>query len=346
MSEEDTNFKAKSDINLWFQSYGGVPPEATMTPTCASTAPTPSLAISKASSRRPRNIEARNPLFHVALLERNITSKADIDPGRSDITRSILSDQETQLDDEEERKWAVDFAKCERSNEPVFQRTIMMDIINRHGLADSLDWICESEWTCNRMPRKMKPGAVEVVMPKPNLAVAFKTSYLIKDYQMIDLGHLRSPMCPESFKLDKEDQAFHFFSIEAKDTKAASASEIAINRNLNTASQALHNIYLFMAQAGQQDLFYEKVRFYSVVITSAGFHLRVHRATKLSKGRILPDYPLGFHFDEICSMTGPYMKGKVVRIVENILVKYGIEILMPILKVAVETVLEKLEKES
>lgn len=39
--------------------------------------------------------------------------------------------------------------------------SIMMVIINRHGLADSLDWIFESEWRCNRMPRKMKPGAVE-----------------------------------------------------------------------------------------------------------------------------------------------------------------------------------------
>ena len=317
-----------------------------MSPVYASTAYTPSDALSKATSgRRPRNIDSRNPAFHVALLERNVMPKAHTDPARSDIIKCILPDKETQLDDEEERKWAVDFAKCERSNEPVFQRTIMMDIINRHGLAESLDWICESEWTCNRMPRRMKPGAVEAAMPKPDLAVAFKTSSLINEFQMIDLGDFRSHMCPENFKLDKEDRAFHFFSIEAKDTKAASATEVAINQNFNTASQALHNIYLFMAKAGKQDIFYEKVRFYSVVATSIGFRLRVHRATKLSKGRILPNYPLGFHFDEICSMTGRYTKGKVVRIVENILVEYGIKILKRILEDTVEIVLAKLERE-
>jgi len=338
--------EAKADIKLWFQSYGGAPPEETMTPTYASTAQTPSEALSKATSgRRPRNIDSRSPFFHVALVERNIHPTARPDPKRSDIIRSILPDQEPQLDDEEERKWAVDFAKCERSNEPVFQRTIMMDIINRHGLADSLDWICESEWTCNRMPRKMKPGAVEVVMPKPDLAVAFKTSSLINDFQMIDLGDFRSHMCPENFKLDKEDRAFHFFSIEAKDKKAASANEIANNQNFNTASQALHNIYRFMAKSGKLDIFYEKVRFYSVVATSAGFQLRVHRATELSKGLILPDYPLGFHFDEICSMTGRYTKGKVVHIVGNILVEYGIKILKPILEDTVDIVLANLDKE-
>ena len=337
MAKEGTGFETSSNIKLWFQSYGGAPPEETTTP---------SDALSKATSgRRPRNIDARNPSFHVALLERNITPNAHADPARSDIIRNILPNQQTQLDDEEERKWAVDFAKCERSNEPVFQRTIMMDIINRHGLADSLDWICESEWTCNRMPRKMKPGAVEVVMPKPDLAVAFKTSSLINDFQMIDLGDFRSHMCPENFKLDKEDRAFHFFSIEAKDAKAPWASEVAINQNSNRASQALHNIYLFMTKAGKEDEFYETVRFYSVVATSAGFQLRVHRATKLSKGRILPDYPLGFHFDEICSMTGRYTKGKVVRIIENILVEYGIKILKLILADTVEIVLAKLEKE-
>ena len=348
MAKEGTGFEARPDIKLWFQSYGCAPPEDTMTPTYASSAPTPSNALSKETSgRRQRNIDSRSPAFLVALLERNIDPEAHTDPGRSDIIKSILPDQETQLDDEEERRWAVDFAKCERSNEPVFQRTIMMDIINRHGLADSLDWICESEWTCIRMPRIMKPGAAEIVMPKPDLAVAFKTSSFINNLQMILLGELRSHMCPENFKLDKKDRAFHFFSIEAKDTKAASAWEVAINQNFNTASQALHNIYQFLAKAGKEEIFYEKIRFYSVVATSAGFQLRVHRATKLSEDedRILPDYPLRFEFDEICSMTGRYTKGKVVRIVENILVEYGIKILKPILKDAVEIVVAKLRSE-
>ena len=270
MATEGIGLEAKPDVELWFQSYGGAPPEGTVTPTQPSTNHTPSEAPSQVTSGCMRRIDARSPLFHVALLERNIHPKTHTDPRRSNIIKSILPEQEVQLDDDEERKWAVDIAKCERSNEPILRRTIMMDIINLHGLADSLDWICESKWICSRMPRKIKPGAVEAVMPKPDLAVAFKTSSLINDFQMIDLGDFRSCMCPENFKLDREDRAFHFFSIEAKDTKAGSSNEIAINQNFNTASQALHNIYRFMAKAGKLDIFYEKIRFYSIVVNDAG----------------------------------------------------------------------------
>lgn len=273
-------------------------------------------------------------------MERNVSSEVNSDPERLDFINIVLLNQAAQLDKEEERKWAVDFAKCERSDIIVFQRTIMMDLFNRHDLPDSLDYTCACEWTCNRMPRKMRPGAVEVVMPKPALAIAFKTSSFINVFQIRDLEDFRSNMCPENINLGKEHRAFHFFSIEAEDS-----IEVATNQNFNTASQALHNIYRFMAKAGQLDMFYEKVRFFSVVATTAEFRLRVHRATKLSKGRILPDYPLGFHFDEIHITTGWYSKGEVSQIVHNILVNHGIEILKPVLQESADNVLTKLENE-
>lgn len=77
MAKEGTGFEAESDIKLWFQSNGGAASEETMTPTYASTAHTPSDALSKATSgRKPINIDSQSRLFHVALLERNIIPKA------------------------------------------------------------------------------------------------------------------------------------------------------------------------------------------------------------------------------------------------------------------------------
>lgn len=199
------------------------------------------------------------------------------------------------------------------------------------------------------MPRRDPPGTPKTVMPTPDLAVAFKTSSFVNKYQMLYLGLLRQHMCPEAFKIDKEDRAFHFFSIEAKDAKAVSAENNAANQNLNTASQALYNIYLFMQKAEDLDSFYEDVRFFSVVATSSCLNLRVHRSIQLpegeDEGRLFPDYPLAFEFEEIFSREGHYAKKEAVWMVENILIEYGVKVLKPILQRVVKTVLRKLKDE-
>lgn len=60
---------------------------------------------------------------------------------------------------------------------------------------------------------KNETGCGRSVMPKPDLAVAFKTSSLINHFQMIELGDFRSHMCPEKFKMDKDEISLEFRDI-------------------------------------------------------------------------------------------------------------------------------------
>jgi hypothetical protein len=205
--------------------------------------------------------------------------------------------------EEEEKYWKADLEKCEGADEAIFQRTIMIDIIDRHKLNHKLDWVCESPWTCTRMPQKISgaPSQYQTAPPKPDLAVAFKTKHVIDKTELIDLGFLKGHMCAELAKDANDGRAFHFFSIEVKGAQGDLANRVAYCQNFNTASQGLHNMYVFMKKADKEDDFFGKVRFFSVIATTACFKVRVHRVVKRisERGRIRPDYPLDFKFDEL-----------------------------------------------
>ncbi len=254
--------------------------------------------------------------------------------------------------EEEEKYWKADLDKCEGADEAIFQRTIMMDIIDRHKLAYELDWVCESAWTCRRMPQKVSglPNQCQTTPPKPDLAVAFKTKCVMGDKtELIDLGSLKGHMCAELAKDANDGRAFHFFSMEVKGAQGDLANRAAYCQNFNTATQALHNMYLFMEKAGMEDAFFATVRFFSVIATTACFKVRVHRAVKRisERGRIHPDYPLDFKFDELFETgKGNYTRGLVSGIVKNIFSQYGVKILLPLLKSAVEAVLQLLHTKS
>ena len=148
-------------------------------------------------------------------------------------------------------------------------------------------------------------------------------------------------------RASKYTRAFHFFSMEVKGWQADLGNQVAFYQNLNTASQALHNLYVFMKEAGDEKNFFEKVRFYSAVATTAGFAVRVHRAFELgmNKGRIHPDYPLAFAYDEIFNTHGgDYKKDEVLNVVKNIFFEYGVNTLLPILEKAVNSVLAKVKE--
>jgi hypothetical protein len=76
----------------------------------------------------------------------------------------------------EEAKWQTDLQKCQDSK-ALFQRTIMMGLIDRHGLDPKLHYTCEVQWTSGRMPARHPQ--VRISQPRPDLAVAFKSSALI-----------------------------------------------------------------------------------------------------------------------------------------------------------------------
>jgi hypothetical protein len=315
----------------WFRSYGyGLSDEDMATGT----------GINTDASQYTREL--------LSLHARNIRDKAVVDQeDKKWIEEVILSVSNETGHLEEERNWEADMSKCLMDDEAIFQRTIMIDLISRHQLANTLDWTCESQWCCPSMPQKGELGN-RVSKPKPDLAVAFQAEAVLPFFQLSDLGDYRGIMCPELYREKKCDRAFHFLSIEAKGARADLSNSKAIRQNFNTATQALHNMYFFMKMAGEEHLkiFYEKVRFYSVVATNATFYVRVHRAIKLDKGRIKPDYPLGFVFDDVLHHQGSdYKKAKTTGIIKNILVEYGLKVLLPLLQKTMEDVWVKLQAE-
>lgn len=314
----------------WFRSYGYASSEEDMALTTVMTSEAPSQ-----KKERTRTFDLGSKKFLAGLRARNVELKEVTDRSRKWIENVILPEMDEGFDKEDEYHWEVDMSKCKLSDEAIFQRTIMMDLISRYQHADTLDYTCESQWDCFRMPQRGGELAKRMPMPKPDLAVAFKASAILSTFQQADLGDYINIMCPEVFKEDKCDRAFHFLSIEAKGASGEIANWKAHRQNFNTATQALHNIYFFMKMAGEKELevFYKTVRFYSVVATSTTFYVRVHRAVEVEEGRIEDDYPLGFLYEVVYNHKGEgYTKAVATQIIKNILVKYGVTVLQPLLQ--------------
>ena len=316
----------------------------------------PSIVTSRVTSKNqeksktPRCFELKNAKAVTVLAGRNVHFDRVRDKDREWIEDAILPRSDDSCSTKEEHNWENDLAKCQISDEAITQRTIMMDLINRHQLADTLDYTCESQWTCpSSMPERDSELASRMPRPKPDLAVAFKAESLLPFYLQMDLERFRSIMCPESSQEVKRDRAFHFLSIEVKGASGALANWIAHRQNFNTATQALNNIYVFMNMAGDEALktFYDRVRFYSVVATGWSFHVRAHRAIELKEGRIEKNYPLGFEYDVVYNhqSEGGYTKATATTIVRNILIEYGIKTLKPLLTLNMKKVLDKLQSE-
>lgn len=288
-------------------------------------------------------LRARDRGFDDALLERNIMTDASSDPRISDFIKKIepSSSRRNAPPQKAEKNWRADLLKCEQSNEAIFQRTVMMELINRHELGSVLDFVCEEPWTAAQIPTRNP--VIQICQPKPDLAVAFTMTTLMPDETTLSyplLGGLRGHMCPEGDKKSQKVRAFHFFSVEVKGKGATKENTEAENQNLNTASQALHNIYLFMKEADEVKLFMDRVRIFSAVATFHGFEVRIHRPIEPPKNRLIrSDYKLAFAFDRIINLGPFYTRADVTKIVGNIM-SYGLKELHPILKNAVQKVYE------
>lgn len=293
-----------------------------------------------------------NKRFSSALLEHNINIKSEHDAYEHEATK-ILSKKlpkdvgfavnETLAT--LQTRWQKDMSKCMSSNEALFQRTIMMEILERHELDEKLDYICETSW---RTERRI-PGrdiSRKLSQPKPDLAVGFSTTSLLPEGATLAsisrLGSLQSHVCAEGTGEGEVDRAFHFFSMEVKGKHGQLGNSEARLQNLNTAAQGLYNLYVVMKEAGMESEFYNKVRFFSVVATTSGFEVRVHRAVKLmSDDYIRPDCGIRFAFDEIHQTGSGYEKKTATTIVFNILLHYGVKTLHPLLQKAMKLVLKK-----
>ena len=322
------------------------------------------VASSKASTKNskypklPKDyvVDSGNRRFTATLLDHNIVNLPSEDPeieyyrqlvsgGRSD-TNPILTPLESAIQRRDDALWQTDMSKCARSNEANFQRTIMMTILNRQELDEQLDFTCEAEWISERFPcLDCFNFKCKLTKPKPDLAVAFRSESLLPtNGNMADFARLKTwqgSIFPEGMQEFQNERAFYFFSIEAKGKRGMLDNQKAQFQNLNTASQALYNIYRCMKRVNDLETFFKEVRVFSIVATVEGLLLRVHRPHKLVDGQANhPEYPIGFRFDNLGHLKGDYSRAQASTMVYNILYKYGVEKLHPILKKTIEKLLE------
>lgn len=121
---------------------------------------------------------------------------------------------------------------------------------------------------------------------------------------------------------------FPFLFIEPQSKE--NSYEVALMTNLHSASQALLNIYIWMLQAGDQEVFFHQVRIFSIVLNAREIRVRVHRA-------IANNNSLSYHFDDIVVMND-YSKEEAYLLLKNILTEYGEKELHEILRNTFEKV--------
>ncbi|KAI1355994.1 hypothetical protein F5Y01DRAFT_310179 [Xylaria sp. FL0043] len=229
------------------------------------------------------------------------------------------------------REFIKDLEHCkDPANEAMFQRTVLMSILNRHQISDKFDFNCEGQWSL-RSKYYPPPSTEEnsIAEPKPDLAVFFRLDSLVgrgphfKSMPFPD--HLKLCMGPDGYM----NGCFLFLLIEAK--RGFHDLTPALMANMHSASQALFNIYVFMANARHRTRFFYDVRVFSIAINAEKFALQVHRANT-APGRNSDE--LVFCYDDICS---GYMhkRDDIFNLIQNILVGYAEITLFDVLKQSV-----------
>ena len=323
-------------------------------------------------------IGPENPKFLAGLRYRNVLSdpSTHLDPREEEIQSISLEGylQETQEQEtSHEELWKSDKAKCTPdSSEALYQRTLMINLIARHLLIyqfDSskeqiFDFSVEEPWGCLPMPSRLlweiskgkKSEAKFLTQPKPDLAVCFKREAVISDRMWKTLPEpTRRLACFENSS-SSASRVFHFLAVEAKKAMLDLGSPQALHQCLNNASQALHNMFEFFRDAGpeHEQVFYNKVRFFSVVANKTGIIVRIHRAIRKPDDAspwelVMPDRPnyrMEFEFREfqrICD-ADEFSRKMVLEVVKKIL-KYATDDLFKMINAAASKLIQNLEKD-
>lgn len=261
--------------------------------------------------------------------------------------------------------WRFDKVKCTaNSSEALFQSTLMISLIARHtsvyqqgtGKTPVLDFSVEEPWQCPPMPTKAVWRAQRdrvkqafdgnfLTQPKPDLSLCFnRESVISNDIWRTLAAPTKALACFEAIE-PGTPRIFHFLTIEAKKAMLDIGATKAKYQSLNNASQALHNMYEFFNDAGSdhRKIFFDKVRFFSVVSSTNGMLVRIHRAVEISedvdpRSLIMPDQPkyrLKFEYKEFARIN-EYSREKVLKIFRKIL-KYAVEDLGELIKAAALT---------
>lgn len=228
-----------------------------------------------------------------------------------------------------EDHFSEDVARCTFSNEAVLQRTVMMDIIDRHQLHQLLTFNSEGQWKQNGSDCLISTDSDVVTLPKPDLNVSFRLESFSKSAPIP--GNLKKAFRPDSAG-QRYGRCFPFLFFEVK--RATDNLEVALMANLHSASQALLNIYAWMLRAQCAEIFFEKVRVFTFVFNAQDLSVRMHRATRHDITL------LQYHFVELVQFRS-YTKDQVCLLVRKILEQYAVDELHPILKSAFDTVTQE-----
>ena len=318
-----------------------------------------------------RRVSPTNEMFSYGLSQRKVSLKESLNPDPYVNTVNQLEAKETGMDLEKElaphrQLWLWDQKKCDnKSNEGLYQRTIMMSLIVRQIFiyrADEkglryLDFSAEVPWTCPPMPSRAYDNNQKfLTQPKPDLAVSFLRESVVGD----DLWDVMPPptqrlACFEKIDDGGRDRIFHFFTIEAKKSQISSGDAVGRLQSLNNASQALHNMYEFFKDAGtiHEQIFFDRVRFFSVVASTEGLTVRIHRAIRKTRSGDLimpdrPEYPLNFEWT-VFARSGASQgldQESVFKLIQRILIAYGIQTLKPLIHSAAKALSDKLIEDS
>ncbi|KAI0530423.1 hypothetical protein GGR58DRAFT_508420 [Xylaria digitata] len=236
------------------------------------------------------------------------------------------------------RDFNKDLEHCKTpANKAVFQRTIMMSILDRHQISGKFDFNYEGQWL--QQSNSYALSSTEnnrIPAPNPDLAIFFSFDSLVGEGP-----YWRSMPLSDSFKLCMSpggdiERCFPFTFIEAK--MGFHDLTPALMANMHSASQALFNIYVWMSEAGHKNKFFSDVRLFSIAINAKEFALRVHRAQASEKGQ-----GLEFYYDDICGGHA-YKRDHVCNLTRNVLVKYAETTLLDILNQSVLVVSENLRQ--
>ena len=150
---------------------------------------------------------------------------------------------------------------------------MILDLIDHYWLDSKLIWRIDKQWVLPKEAYLVSRQDDSVLLPKPKFALGFNLQALTGyDDSTPILDNLKGCLSPDGGPL-----CFPFMFIEVDDN--------AQNANLHAASQALYNIYLWMAQARLEDTFFANVRVFSLILRYQDLCVLVHRAEKCSKAK-------------------------------------------------------------
>jgi hypothetical protein len=167
----------------------------------------------------------------------------------------------------------------------------------------------------------------------------------------------RQLACYENMTEAGRARVFHFCTIEAKKSLTSTEDNVGKRQSLNNASQALHNMFEFFRDAGprHEEIFFDQVRFFSVVASTEGLTIRIHRAIRdsgteqgfiIPKSSDWPEYPLRFEHQVFSKVTKENFDRKLVlEAFAKMLLGYGVNELHLLLQDAAKDLMAKLNED-